>query len=106
MSLHDCMLPHGPDKGAFDHGSTEPMVPQRQTQTMRFMFETRFPQHLTEWAAKAGHLQEDYIDCWGSLERKFDGTPGVKQALAERPGALPPDPRSIFAKMKRRSCRC
>jgi homogentisate 1,2-dioxygenase len=45
---------------------------------MSFMFETRFPQHLTPWAATAGHMQEDYIDCWGSLEKKFDGTPGVK----------------------------
>ncbi len=45
---------------------------------MSFMFETRFPQHLTEWAAQAGHMQEDYIDCWASLEKKFDGTPGIK----------------------------
>jgi homogentisate 1,2-dioxygenase len=42
------------------------------------MFETRFPQHLTEWAAKHAPLQDDYIDCWDSLEKKFDGTPGVK----------------------------
>jgi homogentisate 1,2-dioxygenase len=42
------------------------------------MFETRFPQHLTEWAAKSAPLQDDYIDCWASLEKKFDGTPGPK----------------------------
>jgi homogentisate 1,2-dioxygenase len=78
MSLHNCMLPHGPDRNAFEHASNEPMVPVFQAETMSFMFETRFPQHLTPWAAQAGHLQEDYIDCWGSLEKKFDGTPGVK----------------------------
>lgn len=78
MSLHNCMLPHGPDKSAFDHASNEPMLPVRQSETMSFMFETRFSQHLTSWAASAGHLQEDYIDCWGSLEKKFDGTPGLK----------------------------
>jgi homogentisate 1,2-dioxygenase len=78
MCLHNCMLPHGPDRNAFEHASNEPMVPVRQSETMSFMFETRFPQHLTPFAAQAGHLQEDYIDCWGSLEKKFDGTPGVK----------------------------
>ncbi len=78
MSLHNCMLPHGPDLNAFEHASNEPMVPVKQDDTMSFMIETRFPQHLTEWAATAGHLQDDYIDCWGSLEKKFDGTPGVK----------------------------
>ena len=45
---------------------------------MSFMFETRFPQHLTEFAAKEAPLQDDYIDCWESLEKKFDGTPGKK----------------------------
>ncbi len=79
MSLHNCMLPHGPDRNAFEHGSNEPMVPQFQAETMSFMFETRFPQHLTEWAAKHAPLQDDYIDCWDSLEKKFDGTPGIKK---------------------------
>jgi homogentisate 1,2-dioxygenase len=46
--------------------------------TMSFMFETRFPQQLTEFAGKEAPLQDDYIDCWSSLEKKFDGTPGKK----------------------------
>jgi homogentisate 1,2-dioxygenase len=54
------------------------MIPAFQAETMSFMFETRFPQHLTEWAAKAAPLQDDYIDCWADLEKKFDGTPGIK----------------------------
>lgn len=78
MSLHNCMLPHGPDRAAFEHGSTEPMVPVYQAETMQFMFETRFPQHLTAFAATEAPMQDDYIDCWDSLEKKFDGTPGVK----------------------------
>jgi homogentisate 1,2-dioxygenase len=45
---------------------------------MSFMFETRFPQHLTEWAATSAPLQDDYIDCWDSLDKKFDGSPGEK----------------------------
>ena len=78
MSLHNMMLPHGPDRAAFEHGSTEPMVPVRQKDTMQFMFETRFPQHLTKWAGTEMPLQDDYADCWASLEKTFDGTPGEK----------------------------
>ena len=78
MSLHNCMLPHGPDKTAFEGASNVELAPEKLRETMSFMFETRFPQHLTLFAAQAGHLQEDYIDCWASLEKKFDGTPGLK----------------------------
>jgi hypothetical protein len=51
---------------------------------MSFMFETRFPQHLTEFAAKEAPLQDDYIDCWDSLEKKFDGTPGHRDLPGHR----------------------
>jgi len=78
MSLHNCMLPHGPDQQAFEGASNAKLGPEKLDNTMSFMIETRFPQHLTPFAATAGHLQEDYIDCWGTLEKKFDGTPGVK----------------------------
>jgi homogentisate 1,2-dioxygenase len=79
MSLHNCMLPHGPDRNAFEGASNSNLNPEKLDQTMSFMFETRFPQHLTEWAAKNAPLQDDYIDCWESLDKKFDGTPGVKK---------------------------
>lgn len=78
MSLHNMMLPHGPDTNAFEKASNEPMVPVKQTNTMSFMIETRFPQHLTHFAAHDAPLQSEYIDCWADLEKKFDGTPGVK----------------------------
>ena len=78
MSLHNMMLPHGPDRTAFEQGANAPMVPVFQAETMQFMFETRFPQHLTAFAAKEAPLQDAYVDCWDSIEKKFDGTPGVK----------------------------
>jgi homogentisate 1,2-dioxygenase len=78
MSLHNCMLPHGPDKQAFEGASHANLGPEKLRETMSFMFETRFPQHLTRFAAEEAPLQDDYIDCWGSLEKKFDGTPGKK----------------------------
>ena len=78
MSLHNCMLPHGPDRAAFEGAANEELAPKYQANTMQFMFETRFPQHLTEFAANEAPLQETYIDCWDGLEKKFDGTPGIK----------------------------
>jgi homogentisate 1,2-dioxygenase len=78
MSLHNCMLPHGPDRSAFEGASNAELKPEKLDETMSFMFETRFPQHLTEFAAREAPLQDDYIDCWTSLEKKFDGTPGPK----------------------------
>ena len=78
MSLHNMMLPHGPDREAFEKASNANLGPDKLDNTMSFMFETRFPQHLTGFAAKEAPLQDDYIDCWESLEKKFDGTPGKK----------------------------
>ena len=78
MSLHNMMLPHGPDKEAFEKASNATLEPQKLANTMSFMFETRVPQHLTQFAAQEAPLQDDYIDCWSDIEKKFDGRPGKK----------------------------
>ncbi len=75
MSLHNCMLPHGPDLVAFTKASSADLKPMKLADTMAFMFETRYPQHLTRYAAELETLQDDYIDCWTGLEKQFDGTP-------------------------------
>ncbi|HYP57816.1 MAG TPA: homogentisate 1,2-dioxygenase [Beijerinckia sp.] len=72
ISLHNCMLPHGPDKEAYDKATQEELKPQKLTATLAFMFETRYPQHLTEYAANLPTLQSDYTDCWQGLEKQFD----------------------------------
>ncbi len=74
MSLHNMMLPHGPDEDAFEKGSFGEQVPEKLTGTMAFMFETRLPQHLTEYSSTLDTRQDDYIDCWSGLEKNFDGT--------------------------------
>ena len=78
VSLHNMMLPHGPDKNAFDGASNAKLGAEKLDNTMSFMIETRFPQHLTEFASKEAPLQDDYVECWTSLEKKFDGEPGRK----------------------------
>ena len=71
-TLHNCMLPHGPDETAFEHASNSELKPVKLTDTMAFMFETRFPQRLTKYAADLKERQDDYIDCWRGLRRHFD----------------------------------
>ena len=74
ISLHNCMLPHGPDNEAFVKASAASDDPVYLANTMAFMFETRFPQRLTEFAARHAPLQDDYVHCWDGLEKRFDGS--------------------------------
>jgi homogentisate 1,2-dioxygenase len=72
ISLHNMMLPHGPDGQAFEHASNVELKPVKLSNTLAFMFETRYPQRVTKYAAASEQLQQDYIDCWQGLERRFD----------------------------------
>lgn len=74
FSLHNTMLPHGPDTEAFLAASAVELKPHRLTNTMAFMFEARFPQRVTAWAAGHAARQDDYADCWRSLPKRFDPT--------------------------------
>ena len=79
ISLHNMMLPHGPDKQAFEGASNADLEAEKLDNTMSFMFETRFPQHLTEFAARQAPMQDDYIDVWADMALHFDGTPEGKR---------------------------
>jgi homogentisate 1,2-dioxygenase len=72
MSLHNMMLPHGPDAEAFYGASFKDLKPEKLDNTLAFMFETRFPQQLTRYAADLPTLQTGYPDCWGPLRNHFD----------------------------------
>lgn len=74
MSLHNCMLPHGPDVDAFEHASNAELKPVKLSNTLAFMFETRFPQRVTRYAAELNTLQPAYMDCWKGLKKRFDPT--------------------------------
>jgi homogentisate 1,2-dioxygenase len=74
MSLHNQMLPHGPDAAVFKQASTNTLSPAKLEGAMAFMFETRYPQRLTRYAAECGLLQDDYADCWKDLTRAFDAS--------------------------------
>jgi homogentisate 1,2-dioxygenase len=72
FSLHNQMLPHGPDTDAFEHASNVELKPVKLSNTLAFMFETRFRQRVTKYAATLSERQDDYIDCWTGLTKHFD----------------------------------
>jgi homogentisate 1,2-dioxygenase len=75
FTLHNCMQPHGPDSEAFDHASTVELEPTKLKATMAFMFETRFAQRVSRYASEVPQLQDNYVDCWLGLEKRFTGKP-------------------------------
>ena len=72
-SLHNCMTPHGPAAEAFEAAAAAALKPQKQEDTMAFMFESRYLLHPTRYALEAAQRQRDYPDCWQSLRRRFSG---------------------------------
>lgn len=72
-SLHNCMSPHGPDADAYSRAVAADLRPERLGDTMAFMFETRYPVRLTDWAASSPQLQDDYLERWRGLPRNFTG---------------------------------
>ena len=72
FSLHNTMLPHGPDMNAFDRGSNAPLAPHKLENTLAFMFETRFLQRVSAYAAGAPQLQAEYDRYGQELRKLFD----------------------------------
>jgi homogentisate 1,2-dioxygenase len=72
ISLHNTMLPHGPDVDAFEAASSAELKPHKLEGTLAFMFETRFPQQVTRFAAECPQLQQDYADYGCTLRKNFD----------------------------------
>jgi homogentisate 1,2-dioxygenase len=74
ISLHNTMLPHGPDVDAFEAASNVELKPRKLEGTLAFMFETRFLQRVTPFAAQTAALQPDYGAYGRQLRRHFDPT--------------------------------
>jgi len=71
ISLHNSMVPHGPDTEAFEKASTTPLAPHKLDNTLAFMFESRWRFHPTAFALNEAPLDADYADCWASLPDRF-----------------------------------
>jgi homogentisate 1,2-dioxygenase len=47
------------------------LAPRKVDATLAFMFETRLPVIVSEYAMAAAQLQPDYDDVWNGIERHF-----------------------------------
>ena len=71
-SLHNCMVPHGPDEEAFERASGAELKPQKLDNTLAFMFESRYRFIPTEFALTSPQLDARYADCWAGLKDRFE----------------------------------
>lgn len=72
-SLHNCMIPHGPDADTFAKASSaDTTKPDYLTDTMAFMFESNDVLRPTTFAMATAELQRDYFRCWEGLKKNFD----------------------------------
>jgi homogentisate 1,2-dioxygenase len=71
MSLHNTLVPHGPDAEAFDKASNAALAPHKLDHTLAFMFESRWRFKCTEFALHGGALDATYAACWSTLADHF-----------------------------------
>jgi len=71
-SVHNRFTPHGPDGAAVERGtSADTSKPERYSNTLAFMWETRLVWHPSEYAL--GTMNDaDYPSCWKSVEKRFN----------------------------------
>lgn len=72
-SLHNGMVPHGPDREAFDKAASVELRPHKLDNTLAFMFESRYRLVPTEFAMRGGALDTDYSACWSGLDDRSKG---------------------------------
>ena len=71
VSLHNAMSGHGPDAATFDRATNAILEPQYLSNTLAFMFESRFVLNPTKQAMAHEALQKDYWKCWQDLPNLF-----------------------------------
>lgn len=70
-SLHNFFSAHGPDAETYEKASNADLQPNKIQNTMAFMFESRVPYMVTDFALQKGFIQEDYQDCWQGFKKNF-----------------------------------
>ena len=68
-SLHNCMSAHGPDRATYDRAVAAELKPQKISDTLAFMFESRWVFSPTRFALETPALQTNYQDCWAGFPK-------------------------------------
>lgn len=71
VSLHNSMVPHGPDEEAFEKASHGDLAPKKLENTLAFMFESRYRLIPTRFAMQSPALDNSYADCWAGLKENY-----------------------------------
>jgi len=71
FSLHNNWTAHGPDVQTFETASVAELKPVKITETLVFMFETRFPFECTAAAMQAEYRQRDCTKSWEGFHARF-----------------------------------
>jgi homogentisate 1,2-dioxygenase len=71
ISLHNCMLAHGPDVATFEQASRAELAPRYLADTLAFMWESRYAFQPTAFALQTPQLQADYDTAWNGFTQYF-----------------------------------
>lgn len=76
-SLHNCMVPHGPDAQTFEKELSREEKPHKVADTMAFMFESSSVYQVSAFALREAPLDKDYWKCWQGLKDRYQKEEGV-----------------------------
>jgi len=71
VSIHNCMSAHGPDRATYDRAVAAELTPQKVSDTLAFMWESRYVFRPTRFAMAARELQKDYDRVWDGFKKNF-----------------------------------
>ena len=77
-SLHNGMVPHGPDLESFEKATGSELGPHKLTDTLAFMFESRWRFMPTEFALQSPALDTKYSSCWAEIGDRFQPPHGER----------------------------
>lgn len=68
ISLHNCMVPHGPDLATYKNTIEQTLVPEYYSETLAFMLESKQMWFVTDEAMQHPQRQEGYANCWNGFK--------------------------------------
>jgi homogentisate 1,2-dioxygenase len=68
-SLHNRMSGHGPDRNSYEGAVAAELKPHKISDTMAFMFESRYVFVPTPFAVETPLAQPDYDECWADFRK-------------------------------------
>ncbi len=71
ISIHNCMVAHGPDSDSYLKAMQENLQPHQYQNNLAFMLESSEPWNIGQYAAKHKTKQPEYKKCWQNLQDHF-----------------------------------